>query len=534
MKKFAQLFTTLDQTTKTNVKVEALARYFEDIPDDDKLWAVAILSSRRPKRPVNTTQLRVWASAYSGVPLWLFEDSYHVVGDLAETITLVLPEPESTTGYSLTYWINYIKSLADLEEEEKQERVISAWKQLSRSERYIFNKLITGNFRVGVSQKLMTRALSKYTQIDENLVTHRLMGNWTPDDTTFEDLILSENPLDDISKPYPFYLAYALEEDPATLGSVSDWQFERKWDGIRGQVIIRQGRVFVWSRGEELVTDKFPEYHELAKSIPDGTVIDGEILPFKDGNPLGFKVLQTRIGRKNVTKNILKKAPVILKAYDLLEWQGEDLREKPLTERRSQLEAIVEQYDTAGILRMSEIVAINSWEEAEHERSISRQYYSEGLMIKRKDSAYKSGRKKGDWWKYKVDPLMIDAVMIYAQRGHGRRANLFSDFTFAVWDDDNLVPFTKAYSGLTDKEFNEITAWVRKNTVERFGPVRSVKPTYVFEIAFEGIQASSRHKSGVALRFPRISRWRKDKPVEEANTLEDLHNMLEAYGKLSA
>lgn len=530
MKRFAQMFTTLDQTTKTNNKVDALADYFPQAAEDI-LWAIAILSHRRPKRTVNTTQLRVWAAEYSGIPLWLFEDSYHVVGDLAETITLVLPKPTETSDHSLTYWINYIKGLADLEEEEKKVKIIDAWKQLSRPERYIFNKLITGNFRVGVSQKLMVRALAKYTEIEENLLMHRLMGNWTPDETSFEKLVLTENPLDDISKPYPFYLAYALEEDPTTLGTPSDWQIERKWDGIRGQIIIREGKVFVWSRGEELVTDKFPEYHELAKALPDGTVLDGEILPFQDSKPLGFNILQTRIGRKNITKNILKKAPVILMAYDLLEWEGKDIRPLPMAERRHLLEALVEKYDTGGILKLSELVDIKSWEHLEEERSISRQYFSEGLMLKRKDSEYKAGRKKGDWWKYKVDPLVIDAVMIYAQRGHGRRANLFSDFTFAVWDEaGGLVPFTKAYSGLTDKEFNEITAWVRKNTIERFGPVRSVTPTHVFEIAFEGIQASSRHKSGVALRFPRISRWRKDKPVKEANTLADLKGMLEVYG----
>lgn len=531
MKRFAKLFTQLDQTTKINTKVQALADYFADAEDQDKLWTIAILSHRRPKRTVNTTLLRQWASEFSGIPLWLFEESYHVVGDLAETITLVLPKQENTSRQTLTYWINYIRDLGELEEAEKKEGVWAAWKGLSGPERFIFNKLITGNFRVGLSQKLMVRALSKYTNIEENLLAHRIMGNWSPDTDTFEDLILSENPLDDISKPYPFYLAYALENEPQELGPVEDWQVERKWDGIRGQIIVREGKVFVWSRGEELVTDKFPEYHELAKAIPDGTVLDGEILSFKDGQPLGFNVLQTRIGRKNVTKNILKKAPVVLMAYDLLEWQGEDWREQPLERRRQQLEALVGKHDTGGILMLSEVLEADSWPALALEREDSRKHFSEGLMLKKKDSVYRSGRRKGDWWKWKVDPLMIDAVMIYAQRGHGRRANMFTDFTFAVWDAEKLVPFTKAYSGLTDKEFREITSWVQRNTVERFGPVRSVTPTHVFEIAFEGIRASSRHKSGVALRFPRISRWRKDKPLEEANTLADLKSMLEVYGE---
>jgi len=343
-------------------------------------------------------------------------------------------------------------------------------------------------------------------------------------------LIRAENPLDDISRPYPFYLAYALEGEPENLGSPADWQLERKWDGIRGQLIVREDNLFVWSRGEELVTDKFPEYHPLAKLLPNGVVIDGEILPFKDGKPLTFNVLQTRIGRKNVTKKILESAPVILMAYDLLEYEGKDIRQTPLRERRALLEKVLAENPTHGLILLSEIVDVDQWQQAAEVRADSRAHFSEGLMVKRLDSDYKIGRKKGDWWKWKVDPLTIDAVMIYAQQGSGRRANLYTDYTFAVWDEEKLVPFAKAYSGLTDKEFNKITAWVRKNTKERFGPVRSVKPELVFELAFEGINASSRHKSGVALRFPRMLRWRTDKKIEEANTLADLKKMLEVYG----
>lgn len=531
MEKFATLFTQLDQTTKTNAKVDALAHYFSIADEQDKLWAIALLSHRRPKRTVTTTLLRKWAAAYAGLPLWLFEESYHVVGDLAETIALVLPPVENQSNESLSYWIKYIQELGHLEEEEKNQRVINAWSSLKHDERFIFNKFITGGFRLGVSQKLMVRALAKATQIEENKLAHRLMGNWTPDTTTFQDLVLNENPLDDISKPYPFYLAYAIEENPADeLGDPHHWMAERKWDGIRGQLIVRKGQHFLWSRGEELVTEKFPEFIPLAGKLPDGTVLDGEILPYKDDQPLPFQVLQTRIGRKNVTKNILTKAPVILMVYDLIEYQGEDWRNKPMEVRRQQLEQLIADVGATNLIKLSEIVPFASWAQLAKEREASRLHFSEGLMLKKKDSLYRAGRKRGDWWKWKVDPLTIDAVMIYAQRGHGRRANLYTDFTFAVWDGDKLVPFTKAYSGMTDKEFREITAWVRKNTVDRFGPVRSVTPFHVFEIAFEGINASSRHKSGVALRFPRIKRWRKDKPLEEANTLDDLRQMLDIYG----
>ncbi len=530
MKDFAELFSQLDQTTKTNVKVDALVGYFAQATEVDRMWAMALLAERRPKRTINTTLLRTWAAEMAEVPLWLFEESYHVVGDLAETIALVLPQPDLEDQQSLTYWINYIREFPKLEEAARRERVRAAWASMDYGERFIFNKLITGNFRVGVSQKLMVRALAKYAQVEENVLAHRLMGNWSPDDISFEQLVFGENPRDDISKPYPFYLAYQLEEALESLGNPDEWLAEYKWDGIRGQIIVRDGQVFVWSRGEELVTDKYPEYQALASFLPDGTVLDGEIMPFKDGRPLPFQLLQTRIGRKNVTKKYLEEVPVVLICYDLLEWQGEDLREKSMTERRELLENLLEKYPTSGILLLSEKIEFDSWEDLTTIRLGSREKFSEGLMLKRKSSTYKTGRRRGDWWKWKVDALTIDAVMIYAQRGHGRRANLYTDFTFAVWDGDALVPFTKAYSGLTDAEFREITNWIRKHTLERFGPVRAVEPVQVFEIAFEGIQASSRHKSGVALRFPRISRWRKDKPAAEANTMEDLKGILAAHG----
>jgi len=531
MRNFAKLFIQLDQTTKTNDKVKALANYFEEADDDDTLWTIALLSHRRPRRKVNTTMLREWAAELSEIPLWLFEDAYHVVGDLAETIALVLPPQSAVSDASLTYWIEYVKELGDVGDEERKQRVMMAWHMLGESERFIFNKLITGNFRVGVSQKLMTRALSQYTEIDEKILAHRLMGDWKPENTSLRQLIFAENPKDDISKPYPFFLAYPLEDEPKTLGMPEEWFAERKWDGIRGQLIVREQEIFVWSRGEELVTDKFPEYHVLRNLLPDGTVIDGEILPFKDGKPLSFQHLQTRIGRKNITQKVLDHSPVVLMAYDLLEYEGKDIRETAMLERRKKLEQVIKASRARHVLKLSELVAFTTWEELDNIRKNARLHFSEGVMLKRKNSTYQVGRKRGDWWKWKVDPLTVDAVMIYAQRGHGRRANLYTDYTFAVWDGEELVPFTKAYSGLTDKEIRQVDTWIKKNTIDRFGPVRSVKPEQVFEIAFEGINASKRHKSGVALRFPRINRWRTDKPIGEVNTLEDLHFILEKYGK---
>jgi DNA ligase 1 len=523
MKNFTQLFTALDQTTKTLSKIEALVSYFSKVTDEDKLWAIALLSHRRPKRTVNATYLATWASEVSSLPGWLFNESHSVVGDLAETITLMLPPPNNSSDFSLRYWIDFIQGLEALPVEEKREKILWAWDRLDEMERFVFNKLITGAFRIGVSQSLMVKALAKHTGVRENILAHKLMGNWSPAYGNFKELILTEDQVD-ISRPYPFYLAYALEDEVEGLGSPEEWYAERKWDGIRGQIIVRDRQLFVWSRGEELVTDKYPEYSVMLDILPDGTVIDGEIMPFRDGKPLTFNHLQTRIGRKVLSTKLLKDVPVAFIAYDVLEYHSEDIRHKPMKERREILEQLcaVE----SSVLRLSQLVPYTTWDELRYERSRSRDFLSEGIMLKRKSSEYRDGRRRGDWWKWKIDPFTVDAVMIYAMGGHGRRANLFTDYTFAVWDNGQLVPFTKAYSGLTDEEIREVDRWVKQNTLEKFGPVRSVRPLLVFEIAFEGIARSTRHKSGIALRFPRIKRWRKDKKVDEANTLTDLMQLL--------
>ncbi|QFT59291.1 putative ATP-dependent DNA ligase YkoU [Sulfitobacter sp. THAF37] len=532
MKRFAALFNTIDQSTKTTVKVTALADYFSDAADEDRLWTVALFSGRRPKRAVTTTRLREWAAEVADIPLWLFEDSYAIVGDLAETIALVLPPNPSTEDRPLTHWITELRGLAQMEEPARKAFVLSAWQSLGGTERFLFNKLITGGFRVGVSQKLMTRALAQATGKPETELAHRLMGNWHPDDTTWHALIEAADASADASRPYPFYLAYALEDGPESLGDPEPWRAEWKWDGIRGQLILRDGNYYIWSRGEELMTDRFPELARAIDHLPTGTVLDGELLVWLPGAeaPSSFNALQARIGRKTVPKKLLREAPVVIHAYDMLEWQGTDIRHRPFAERRQLLETACADLPPDAPVRLSPQIAFDSWEDLAQRRAAARDAQAEGLMLKRACSPYLAGRKKGDWWKWKLDPLTIDAVMIYAQSGSGRRANLFTDFTFAVWNGNDLVPFTKAYSGLTDAEFRQITAWVRKNTLERFGPVRRVTPHHVFEIAFEGIQPSPRHKSGVALRFPRMKRWRKDKPLQEANTLDDLNDMLRQYG----
>jgi DNA ligase 1 len=543
MYSFAQLIIKLGTSTKTNEKLQALVSYFEHGNEKDKVWVIALFSGRRPRRTVSGTQLAVWCTELVHLPIWLFQECYHTVGDLSETISLLIPEKESNSsppptgeggrreaGLPLHHYVEKFQQLEKATEEEKKSFILQSWQELSRSERFVFNKLLSGTFRVGVSQKLMVNALAKTVKLDPNVIAHRISGNWDPATTIFEELLSEQSTQTDHSKPYPFYLAYALEGSLTDLGEPADWQAEWKWDGIRGQVIKRNDQVFVWSRGEDLITDKFPEYTILQSKLQNGTVIDGEILPYKDGQVLNFNVLQTRIGRKNITKKHLQEAPVGLFAYDLLELNGEDMRHLALSERRAELEKLITALQLPW-LQLSPVVTFSSWDELTTLREQSRDINSEGLMLKRRSSAYLVGRRRGDWWKWKIDPLTIDAVMVYAQKGAGRRSNLYTDYTFAVKDGDKLVAFTKAYSGLTDKEFAQVDAFVKRNSIEKFGPVRTVKPELVFEIAFEGIAASNRHKSGVALRFPRISRWRTDKPPDEINTLEDLKKMLELYGK---
>ncbi len=532
MKAFATMITALGTSTKTNEKLELLSDYFATAADADKVWVIALFSGRRPRRIVNSTLLKLWCREVTGLPEWLFEEAYHTAGDLAETIALVLPEPEEMVqdNRSLSWFINKFIEIEKKEDEEKKEFVLSNWRQMNKDERFVFNKLLTGNFRIGVSQKTIVNALSKTVALEPNIIAHRISGNWYPAAISFDELLNNEGISTDHSKPYPFYLAYALNGEVHELGNEKDWQAEWKWDGIRGQLIKRNDELFTWSRGEELMTAKFPEYHSLTERLPNGIVLDGEIIPSIEGRPLPFALLQTRIGRKNVTKKNLQDVPVSFFAYDILEFGGEDVREKPLAERRALLEEIIKQIDHPTLL-LSSLINFSTWDELTATRMESRDKGAEGLMLKRKLSAYQVGRKIGDWWKWKIDPLVIDAVMIYAQKGHGRRSNLYTDYTFAVKDGEKLVSFAKAYSGLTDKEFAQVDYFVKNNSIEKFGPVRTVKPELVFEIAFEGIAASNRHKSGVALRFPRINRWRKDKKADEINTLEDLKSMLEVYGK---
>ena len=538
MREFARLYAELDGTTSTNRKLAALQNYFRVAPPADAAWALYFLAGGKPRQAVPTKLLRENAVAAAVIDDWLFDECYHAVGDLAETIALILPPPTESSDVGLAIWMTErIAPLRGADPEMIHAALAGFWRELDSRERFLLVKLIGGGFRVGVSKLLVTRALGVVAEVDSKLIAQRLMG-WTdggvrPTATHFAQLIRPPSADEHAQRggqPYPFFLAHPLQAEPATLGEIGSWQAEWKYDGIRAQLVRRDHQSWLWSRGEDLITDRFPEISTIA--LPEGVVIDGEILIWKNAMPASFADLQKRIGRKTLSAKMQAELPAVIVAYDLLEHEGRDLRTLPQAERRQLLERVVAEVGSDRLI-LSPVIRATDWATLATIREEARQRGVEGMMLKAVDAQYGVGRTKdvGTWWKWKIDPYTVDAVLIYAQAGHGRRASLYTDYTFAVWDTDadgmrRLVPFTKAYSGLTDIEIGQIDAKIRKTTIEKFGPVRSVKPSMVFEIGFEAIALSSRHKAGVAVRFPRMLRIRDDKPIEEADTLDTLKGLL--------
>lgn len=549
MKRFTQLFCELDQTTRTNEKVAALERYFSAAPPADAAWALNFLCGRTLPRLVPARLLWGLIIQESKLPEWLIGECYDAVGDTAEAMALLLPDKKSSAAPPLAQLVEErLLPLARLPDSARRSLLVQTWRELDSTGRLVWNKLITGEFRVGAARTLVVRALANVAAVDPAVMAHRVMGKWQPTAEDFRHLLEPGVNTPSIARPYPFFLASPLEaklrkgESVDGLGEIGAWQVEWKWDGIRSQLIRRGGETMLWSRGEEMVTESFPEIIEASDALPDGTVLDGEIMAWRGESPLPFAALQRRLGRKIVGEKTREEFPVAFIAYDVLEWRGEDFRQRPLEERRRQLEEILASCGAAknkragGLLpgfedaislispplQLSPLARADSWAELAALHGESRARGVEGLMLKRRQSIYGVGRQRGDWWKWKIEPFVIDAVLIAAQRGHGRRASLFTDYTFGLWQEGELVPVAKAYSGLTDEEILKVDAFVRHNTVEKFGPMRSVAPLLVFELAFEGIQKSTRHRSGVAVRFPRINRWRHDKKPQEADTVAGL------------
>ena len=551
MTRFAFLYDAIDRTTSTNAKVAAMVDYFTSAPPADAAWAVFFLTGRRLKRLVPHASVNDWTLAATGLQEWLLHECYSVVGDGAETAALVLDQlpsaPTAAEDLPLARWVEQrILQLRGMDPAAQQQRMTRWWRTLDRLQRFLLLKLVTGELRVGVSQTLVVRALARAAGLPATTIAARIMGDWTPTPEWYATLLSAERTEDDSSRPYPFFLASPLEDPVESLGDPEHWQIEWKWDGIRAQLVKRGGVVHLWSRGEELITHRFPEIAAAASRLPDGTVLDGEVLAFRDERPLPFSALQQRIGRQKQVAQLARTVPVVFMTYDVLEDEGQDIRTRALSDRRARLEALLatgepdpialEPDNNAlfpdpeprprGVLRPSPLVGTASWQDLAALRAESRARNVEGLMIKRRTSPYGVGRKRGDWWKWKIDPYTIDAVLIYAQPGSGRRASLLTDYTFGVWHEGELVPIAKAYSGLSNDEIAEMDRWIRRHTRERFGPVRHVEPVHVFELGFEAIAKSSRHRSGVAVRFPRMLRWRKDKKPEEADTLDTVRRLL--------
>ncbi len=563
MNRFARLFAELDASTATNAKLAALQSYFAESAPADAAWAVYFLAGGKPRQVLPTAALRAMAVQRAGIPEWLFEECYQAVGDLAETIAHVLPPPATLGDVGLAEWVQQrLLPLRGAEPAEQAARIAQWFDELDAAGRFLLVKLIGGGFRVGVSKLLVQRALAAHAGLDAKLVAQRMMGytdaKSMPDAAAFARLVApaGEGRIE-AGQPYPFFLAHALDVPPADLearlGPSNDWLVEWKYDGIRAQLVRREGQVWIWSRGEELVTERFPEIVQAAQALPDGTVLDGEIVVWKDARLAPFNLLQQRIGRKTLTKKVLAEAPVAFIAYDLIESQGEDRRDLPQHVRRALLEAAL----PGTPLQLSPLALAADWAAFAALRLESRERGVEGFMLKHREARYGSGRTKvdGTWWKWKIEPLSIDAVLVYAQAGHGRRASVYTDYTFAVWNRAprdaaeaqavldaierrepaqpgalQLVTFAKAYSGLSDAEFAEVDRVIRQTTIEKFGPVRSVRPSLVFELGFEGINRSPRHKSGIAVRFPRMLRIRSDKPLHEADTLGHLEALLVMTG----
>jgi DNA ligase-1 len=568
MKRFTSLYCDLDQTTRTNEKVAALEKYFREAPPADAAWALQFLSGRTLPRAVPTRSLWEWTAAETDLPAWLIEECRGAVGDTAETIALLFRNAGEGVSLSLSATIEQrFLPLKKLPDGARRELLVRTWRELGPNERFVWNKIITGNFRIGVARTLVIRALAQVAGIEPAVMAHRLMGAWQPTATDFLRITSAEPDGASLAKPYPFFLASPIEfatgkgESLAKLGEPGEWLIEWKWDGIRAQLIRRGGETLVWSRGDEMVSDTFPELLEAGAHLPDGTVLDGEVLAWQGDLPLPFAKLQRRLGRKVVSPRTRTDFPISFVTYDLLEMNGADIRGHPLEERRRALEHVLAATNErirasvpakarahAGTpmlpglapeatvtkiespLRVSTIVDAPTWPELAALQATARARGVEGLMLKRRASAYGVGRQRGDWWKWKIDPYVIDAVLILAQRGSGRRANLYTDYTFGLWENGKLVPVAKAYSGLTDAEILEVDAFVRAHSTEKFGPVRIVTPALVFEVAFEGIQKSTRHKAGVAVRFPRMNRWRRDKKPGDADTLETLRALANLEG----
>ncbi|WBU51834.1 cisplatin damage response ATP-dependent DNA ligase [Paracoccus sp. SCSIO 75233] len=521
MREFAHLLERLAFTPQRNGKLRLLARYFGATPHPERGLALAALTGDLKLRAVTPSMLRGLVT--ERVDEQLFVASYDFVGDLAETIALIWPAPETPpndTDLPLPMLVGELQSTGKA---GLPALIAARLDALNPSERYAYLKLATGGLRVGVSARLARAALAEYGDLPLTEIEEIWHGLKPPYLELFAWAEGGDKPQSAALAPFrPVMLSTATDLAALQALDPSDFAAEWKWDGIRVQAVSDQGTRRLYSRTGEDIGGAFPD---LLDRLDFDGVIDGELLVRRGDQVGSFGDLQQRLNRKTVSKKLLASHPAGLRAYDLLIWGGRDLRQMPFTSRRVRLEAAIEGLDDRRI-DASPLLSFGTWDDLAALRAAPPDAVIEGIMLKRRDSAYQAGRIKGPWFKWKRDPMVIDAVLMYAQRGHGKRSGYYSDFTFGVWDGGELVPVGKAYFGFTDEELKDLDRFVRNNTVDRFGPVRAVAQKKVVEVAFEGLNRSTRHKSGVAMRFPRISRIRDDKPAGEADRIETLRDML--------
>lgn len=523
MKFYAELYKALKRNNRESDILELLIDYFSKVCERDKIWTLYILSEGKVKKKFRSQLLKECACEYTGIPDWLFEESYRFTGDLIETLSLILPEKETDSHRTLSGWMDFVNTINLTDESEMKEKIIKAWKDLDHSEKYVFNKLITGSLRSGLKDKVLIKALSEFFNIEPNIIARRLKSEWHPDKISFKELFSGDDPNDVISKPYAFFTEEVMETESEELGLPGDWLAEWKFTGIRVQIIFRQGDIFIWTEDEDLITDKFPEFENLKNILPEGTVFEGVLLCYGNGKPLPLTYLKTRTGRKNINRKTMIEFPVVFIAYDILEYNGNDIRHKVLAERKEIISNIKSQISNSELLKFSQEINFKDWEELRKMRAKSGDFKAKGILLKKKISV-RLPECKDKFLIWKPEPLSIDTVLIYAMKGE--RTDLFTEYTFGIWDEGKLVSIAKVNSGLTEVEIREVSEFVKNNTLEKFGPVRTVKPELVFEIAFESISESKRHKSGLVLHLPGITRWKKDKKIEEVFILENLKKLI--------
>ena len=523
MRSFTKLFDDIGRSDQEADKIKLIIDYYTKADEKDKIWVMYIMLGGKIKNKLKAKRLKEWACEYAGIPDWLFEESYRFTGDLVETISLILPEKETESERTFSEWMEFIEKVNRADEDKRKEKIIEAWKSLDHSEKYVFNKLITGSLRSGVNDKVIIKALSELLNIEINAISRRIKSEWNPDKISFKELFSGDDPNDVISKPYPFFTEEVMVTEPEQLGAAVEWLAEWKFTGIRVQIIYRQGVIFIWTKDEDLVTDKFPEFENLKNILPEGIVLDGVLLCYGNGKPLPLSYLKTRTGRKNINRKTMTEFPVVFIVYDILEHEGNDIRNKSLSDREEIISNFKFLITNNDLIKFSQEIKFENWEELRKIRERSGELMAEGILLKRKVTEHLNDSKK-KFLIWKPEPIYIDAVLMYAMKGE--RTDLFTEYTFGVWDERKLVSIAKANSGLTEDEIKEVSEFIKNNTIEKFGPVRTVKPELVFEIAFESISESKRHKSGVVLHFPRIKNWKGGKNIEEVGNIKNLKEML--------